>query len=81
MTTTHMPACKCPNCGKLLDGWTDLDSDSVPGPGDFGICFSCQCIHVFTNGLGLRTPTVDELLQLPFDVVSRYQRALTAIKR
>ena len=80
MKTTHMLADNCPDCGKLLNACTDPDSDTVPAEGDFGICIGCQGVHVFTENLSRRRPTEDELLLLPLDVLSRYQRAITGAK-
>jgi hypothetical protein len=54
----------------------DLDGENVPQPGDTGICFYCNGIHVFTKTMDFRLPTEAELAELPLDIVSRYQRAI-----
>lgn len=79
--TTRMPPTDCPECGKLLDGAAAPGSDAEPKAGDFSICFGCQFIHVFNEDLSLRAPTEEDLMDLPLDVVSRYQRILTGAKQ
>lgn len=77
----------CPTCGAMVDAATDPTDDSLrPVPGDFSICLYCQDIHVFeevpdnNSELDLREATVEELLTLPIDLVSRYQRAIKRLK-
>ena len=80
MRTTRFEPSPCPTCGKVVDFATHPTEDVTPSPGDATICFGCQDILVFAEDLTLRTPTADELGQLPLLEISRYQRALTAIK-
>ena len=78
--TSRQPESACPDCGKLLDAATDPETDAVPEPGDVGICFGCQGVHVFTNTMGRRRPNEAEISRFPLDLLTRYQRALTAVK-
>ncbi len=78
--TSRQPASPCPDCGKNLNAATALESDAVPEPGDMGICFGCQGVHVFTDTMGRRRPTEAEIALLPLDVLSRYQRVLTEFR-
>jgi hypothetical protein len=70
MTTIRsadVPLCACPGCGTAADlassvrelgGQTGRD----PKPGDFTVCMTCASILVFDETLGVREPTVAELV-------------------
>ena len=76
MRDSHTKETYCPTCNKRLNGAMDPDGENVPRPGDTGICIYCHGIHVFTETMDFRLPTVEELEQMPLDLVSRYQRAI-----
>lgn len=76
----RMKASPCPGCGENQDGAFGPDADRAPEPGDFSICLKCQGLYVFGDDKRLRELTEAEILELPLDLVSRYQRALTKAK-
>ena len=81
MKTTRFSPASCPSCGKKLDAATHPTEDVAPLPGDVTICLCCQDILIFTEDLGLRRPTDQELETLPLLEISRIQRVLTAVKQ
>ncbi len=81
MKTTRLPSATCPSCGKKLDAATTFDEDVEPSPGDVTICLGCQDILIFTEELGLRRPTDQELETLPLLEISQMQRALGQLKQ
>jgi hypothetical protein len=47
----------CPNCGKLVDGATGIDTEYLPKPGDISVCLYCATVLHFTaNGTVERFP-------------------------
>lgn len=57
---SHQP--KCPNCGKLLDGFTAMsDPGTVPTPGSVTVCAYCAVPLEFTEGLNLQVLDMDKL--------------------
>lgn len=79
MKTTRLSESACPTCGKTLDAATHM-TDVSPSPGDCTICLGCQDILIFTEELGLRRPTDQELETLPLLEISQVQRSLAAVK-
>jgi hypothetical protein len=77
--TTRLSESACPTCGKTLDAATAM-IDATPSPGDCTICLGCQDIFIFTEELGLRRPTEQEIETLPLLDISQAQRALTEVK-
>lgn len=64
--------CKCPECGKLLDAATGIQSQPeisismtnsfAPVPGDFSVCIQCGTILRFNEKMQLIIPdSLDEL--------------------
>jgi hypothetical protein len=56
---------KCPYCGALLNGHSDMAPDArAPQPGDFSLCVHCRGVGVYTHGddgrLFVRPPTPAE---------------------
>lgn len=59
----HEP--KCPKCSATLDGVTSVrGKDESPDQGDFTLCIYCATPLRFTDGLGLRLATEDDLAEL-----------------
>jgi hypothetical protein len=51
----------CPKCDKLLDGYTDTQSEGqVPKAGDMTICAYCHTIAIFEDFTTLRLMTFAE---------------------
>ena len=63
----HLPKSNCTNCGAETDGATCVADDRFPSPGDFTICISCGHLMCFTEQLGLREPTDEELVAIAGD--------------
>jgi len=53
----------CPHCGYTLDahGTVPGEPDSAPSPGDATVCIGCGGVLVFTEELGLRAATDEEM--------------------
>jgi hypothetical protein len=72
VTTTHIvrPSLgdpTCPSCGTKLDAATSLEC-STPEPGDLTVCAECGAICTFTEVLGCRLLTEEDLSALPTEV-------------
>lgn len=80
MKTTRLAPVSCPTCGKNLDAATHPTEDVSPSPGDVTICYGCQDILIFTDELGLRNVTEEDIPDLPLELVSRYQAALLKVR-
>lgn len=81
MKTTRLPAFDCPTCGKKCDAVTTPEGDYTPEPGDFTICIGCQDVLCFTDSLELRNVTEADACNLPTLLLSRYQLAITLVKK
>lgn len=47
----------CPWCGRTNDRHAGVrDGDAVPSDGDYGICWGCRRVLVFTSAVGRRRP-------------------------
>lgn len=72
----------CTNCGKVNDAATALDGDIQPEPGDVAVCLYCHHLMVYGDGLTLRDPTSDELIDMAGDPdVLRTMRAVGLYER
>lgn len=80
MITTQMDASNCPDCGKKLNAATDIESDAIPEPGDIGVCLYCQGVHIFTETMGRRLPTEQEIASIPFLSLSQLQNKITTAR-
>ena len=75
---------KCPNCSRVLDGATAVDTDHAPQEGDISICFYCHNLSIYQgNGKDLHLAPVTEELKnkLPQDVLDNITELITKIKR
>jgi hypothetical protein len=54
----------CPVCLRVVDAATNVVGASKPTDGDWSLCAYCGTILRFTNTLGLRCATNDELEEL-----------------
>lgn len=64
----RVPRSICTACGKLLDSAACVgEDDMVPNPGDFTVCIGCGHLMVFGEGMILRDPFDDELVELAGD--------------
>lgn len=51
----------CPRCSGILDGYTAMDLDSTPRPGDVSVCAICLAVLEFTDDLMLVEATVETI--------------------
>ena len=58
-------ASRCPHCSKELNATTNANADRAPQVGSFAVCFGCQMILVFGEGLVLRLASEADLAALP----------------
>jgi hypothetical protein len=78
----RVPKSTCPDCGAEHGAAYGPDSGGEkPKPGDISICVKCQAILIFGDKLMLRPPTEAEIAEIPLDLISRYQKALTTVKK
>lgn len=64
MKSTDIPNQPCPDCGYRVEAATETAGHASPSPGDASLCFGCNQIHIFGEGLILRKPTKEEKLTL-----------------
>lgn len=65
MLDPYLGPCKCPVCFYEIDGHQHLSGDGrVPKPGDRTLCGCCGSFNIFTEGLQLRRPTPDEMIDI-----------------
>lgn len=69
----------CPQCRKLLDGFTHLERAESPKKGDLTICCYCMATLAFTKTLKLRHATADEIAEV--DDFTELQRNHAAARR
>lgn len=59
---------RCPRCRCNLGGYTPaIGAHREPTPGDSAVCFGCGACCVFTAELQLRSMTLEEWLNLPWE--------------
>lgn len=79
MNSQDIPKQACWKCGYKMEMTTEASRElGAPREGDVAICFSCGALGVFTKGLKLRKPTLDEKMNLesdPFITELQIQRA------
>ena len=66
----------CPHCGYKTDR---ASGDVQPQAGDISVCLRCGNPSLFTEGLGLRLPTLTE--QLDLDGNSEIEKIQSAIRQ
>lgn len=69
----------CPRCGGVQDCWWNMDG-AVPEAGDLSICLYCSAVMLLTEDLGVRSPTVEELLECDLVDLARLQRLVLEIR-
>jgi acetyl-CoA carboxylase beta subunit len=78
----HIPQSPCLNCGKLLDGATCIDNDSMPDPGDVTICIYCGHLMMFDAQMRLRDLSDEKVRQVAGDGrIVAVQRARRVLER
>jgi hypothetical protein len=70
----------CPHCGSLFDTATGMTRNHSLKPGDVTICIECASWMVFTDELGLRPFTAQEIAALDFETHKLLTAATAAIK-
>ena len=63
-STSKIPECCCPNCGKRIDAATSLDAATYPKENDVTVCGYCATICIFKEDLSLRKMDVEEFVEL-----------------
>ena len=56
------PRALCPHCNRHLDWASGVQNNSRPDPGDNTICSDCGSILTFTDALGVRFATPEEIV-------------------
>jgi len=60
----------CSECGAPVNAATSVDKlDASPEPGDVCICFTCTSYMVYDEKLKVRSMTVDEIVELPNEIL------------
>jgi hypothetical protein len=57
----------CPFCGKVNDRASNVGGEGMPEAGDYGVCFGCASVVVYSDDLKLRGPTEQELAEAQAD--------------
>ncbi len=60
---------KCPCCGAILNAFANPVGPERPNPGDASMCSKCTSYLMIGDDLKVREMTVDELLELPDEVL------------
>jgi hypothetical protein len=61
--TVRMPDDHCPHCGHIVSAASNLREKLQPAPDDLALCIECGEWNAFDEGLRLRKPTPDELVE------------------
>jgi hypothetical protein len=61
------PQSLCPNCGTPANAASTPDDERAPQPGDVAICLECHHITVYGEGMHLRNPTGEEMIEIAGD--------------
>lgn len=67
MRETRLPETKCLNCGHKLDAASSIKHDNAPKPGDVTLCIECSHIMIFTQDMGLRNLSSEEMDEIAKD--------------
>jgi hypothetical protein len=59
--SSEIKGARCPGCGKMLDGVTNLTGQDMPADGDFSVCMYCCTILRYTRDLNLEKAAVSDL--------------------
>jgi hypothetical protein len=77
MKDFDVPETICHVCGHKNDGALEgNDTGDAPESGDVSICIKCQTVCIFNDDMSLREPTEADILEMPWDQISRLQRVL-----
>lgn len=59
----QIPRTGCPYCDYKVDQSSDpYGTDAIPHAGDISLCLECGKPSLYTEGLGLRIPSTDEMV-------------------
>lgn len=72
----------CPECGATHDMARNFDpeDDDPPVCGDLVICFDCQTVNMYTEGLELRSLNEEELMEMSLVDLAQYQKMINNAK-
>jgi hypothetical protein len=59
-----MKPCLCPRCAYALETCFNAMQNVGPQPGDYTMCMSCALVMVFTDDMGVREATGEELAEM-----------------
>ena len=66
--TTRTKENACLNCGHSITAGAPVErGDRPPVPGDIAICLYCAHVHIYADGLALREPNDDEMVEIAGD--------------
>lgn len=65
----------CPVCKKLLNGFTSVDHQNSPKPGDVTVCTSCNGILQFNESMGLKLAPVEVIEKYMLEISKAQQKA------
>jgi hypothetical protein len=80
----RLPETKCPQCGYKLDAASVLageDEDRPPQSGDATVCMKCTTWLIYTDTLGVRLMTAEEIADLDVETRRTLKDATRAINR
>ncbi len=63
-TVHRMADVACPHCGHRLDSNSGLSTEDGPSVGDYSVCINCAGWVVYTDGMGLRPISAEEIAGL-----------------
>lgn len=55
---------ECPECGYVLNASVNMNSEGAPEPGDYTVCGRCRSFLVFTDEMGVRLLTEEEIADM-----------------
>ena len=73
----------CPKCCSAINAATPIERGTAkpPKPGDLSVCAKCFTVLLYTDGLGVRAATVEELRRLPRAVCVQLQHARLILRK
>ena len=73
-----LPATHCLKCKTKINAASGND-ESTPKANDWSVCFACAALAKFTNEMGLREPTIQEIEEATPEERKKIRQAQEAI--